>query len=441
MGSTLKPVLLEIGGIVASSKNFRNQPSYIIIQNGLIDEVGTGVYCGSRTDMEVVSRPNAVAIPGLVNSHGHAAMTLLRGAGDDLPLMTWLTERVYPLEAKLTADAVYWGTQLACWEMIRSGTTCFTDMYFLMHDAARAVVDTGIRAVLSWGMVGFDEKVRQSGIANSRSFVTTWNGQADGRITTTLGPHAPYTCPADYLEQVAVLSDDLHVPIQIHLSETKVEVETSLAEHAQSPIAYVEACGLLKRPVLAAHCVHVSDEDIHIMKQYDVRVAHNPQSNLKLGSGVAPVVKMKRAGLTVGLGTDGAASNNNLDMFEELRLAATLHKGVSLDPTVIPADVAFDMATVDSAYCVFLPPQHGSLVAGAAADITLLDRNSPHFLPTFDLLSNVVYAAGADDVTDVFVNGRQVLSNRVPLTVDVERIAFEIRKLEEQLQRTIQSSV
>jgi 5-methylthioadenosine/S-adenosylhomocysteine deaminase len=437
----VKPVLIEVGGMVVSALDFQNQAGYIVIRNGLIDEVGWGEYTQSREGMEVVSRPNSVAIPGLVNSHGHAAMTLLRGAGDDLPLMTWLSDRVYPLEAELTGDAVYWGTQLACWEMIRSGTTCFTDMYFHMHDAAKAVADAGMRAVLSWGMVGFDEQVRQAGLQNSKSFVSTWHGQADGLITTTLGPHAPYTCPADYLEQVVSLSEALQVPIQIHLSETRVEVDESMTAHARSPIAHVEACGLLNRPVLAAHCVHVSDEDIAIMKKYNVRVAHNPQSNLKLASGVAPVVKMKDAGLTVGLGTDGAASNNNLDMFEELRLAATLHKGISLDPTVIPAHVAFEMATVDSASCVFLPESHGTLVSGAAADITLLDRNSPHFLPTFDLLSNVVYSAGADDVTDVFVNGKQLLSNRLALTVDVERIAFEVRRLEQRLQQAIPKTV
>lgn len=428
-------MLLEVGGLVSTSRQFYNEPCYLVLRGGIIEHVGIGRYREPREEMEVISRPNTIAIPGLVNSHGHAAMTLLRGAGDDLPLMTWLSEKVYPLEAKLTADAVYWGTQLACWEMIVSGTTCFTDMYFHMHDAARAVEDTGIRAVLSWGMVGFNEDVRQSGICNTQSFVSRWHAQADGRITTTLGPHAPYTCPVDYLEQIIGLSSDLQVPIQIHLCETKVEVDDSLAEHKCSPIALVEACGLFHRPVLAAHCVHVTDEDIQLMKQYNVRVAHNPQSNLKLGSGVAPVVKMKAAGLTVGLGTDGAASNNNLDMFEELRLAATLHKGVALDPTVIPAAEAFDMATVDSAQAVFLGEKHGQLIPGAVADITLLDRNSPHFLPTFDLLSNVVYAAGADDVTDVFVNGKQLLSNRTPLTIDVERVTSEVRKLEEQLKQ------
>ncbi|GMA48728.1 hypothetical protein GCM10025857_00850 [Alicyclobacillus contaminans] len=283
--------------------------------------------------------------------------------------------------------------------------------------------------------MGMDATSYQQGIRNSRAFIGQWNGRANGRITTTLGPHAPYTCPPDHLAMVAELSAELDVPIQIHLSETKVEVDNSLRDYGRSPIAHAAACGLFERPVLAAHCVHVSTEDIDLLLQHDVRVAHNPQSNLKLGSGVAPVVAMKQAGLTVGLGTDGAASNNNLDMFEEMRLAATLHKGVLQDATAIPAATAFAMATEDSARSVFLPSGHGTLTAGAKADITLLDLNSTHFQPTFDLLSNVVYAAGADDVTDVFVDGQPLLLHREPVTLDTERIRYEVRAIQEKLLR------
>jgi 5-methylthioadenosine/S-adenosylhomocysteine deaminase len=300
-----------------------------------------------------------------------------------------------------------------------------------MHHVAKAVEETGIRAVLSWGMVGLSDNDKRRGVENSREFVTRWHNQAGGRITTTLGPHAPYTCPPEYLEEVVQLSVDLNVPIQIHLSETAVEVENCVRDYGRTPIAHVHAYGLFQRPVLAAHCVHVTDEDIELMKAYDVKVAHNPQSNLKLGSGVAPVVKMKQAGLTVGLGTDGAASNNNLDMFEEMRLAATLHKGVLQDATVIPAREAFEMATSESAKSVFLGERHGTLVPGAPADIVLLSLESTHFLPTYDLLSNVVYAAGADDVTDVFVQGKQLMSNRTMLTIDTERVTYEVGRIQD----------
>ncbi|MCL6515520.1 amidohydrolase [Alicyclobacillus sp.] len=426
-------VLLEAGSLVLSADAVIPEPGYVLWQDGVILATGRGVYPGPRDGMEVVSRPRAVAIPGLVNTHGHAAMTLLRGIGDDLPLQAWLTERIYPAEAKLTGEAVYWGTLLACWEMIQSGTTCFTDMYFFMHDAARAVEESGLRGVLSWGMVGLDEQSRASGLGNSRAFFERWNGAADGRIRVTLGPHAPYTCPPDYLAQVADLSAALGAPVQIHLSETRREVEECLEQHGTTPIQLAERCGLLQRPVLAAHCVHLTEEDVALMRTRDVRVAHNPQSNLKLASGVAPVVKLLEAGITVGIGTDGAASNNNLDLFEELRLAATLHKGVLQDATAVTATEAFTMATASGARCVFGENGQGTLHPGAPADIVLLNLDSPHFLPTYDLLSNIVYAAGAGDVTDVFVAGRALLRNREPVTLDVERIRHEVRRLEARL--------
>ncbi|MDQ0188577.1 amidohydrolase [Alicyclobacillus cycloheptanicus] len=429
----MSQTLLEVGAIVKSAREVWDGPGYIVLQDDVIEDIGRGEYPGSRAGMTVVKRPHRVAIPGLVNTHGHAAMTLLRGAGDDLPLMTWLTERVFPMEAKLTEDAIYWGTLLACWEMIRSGTTCFTDMYMSMHKAAAAVEESGMRAVLSWGMVGLDETSARSGIRNSESFVGAWHRQAGGRITVTLGPHAPYTCPPDYLQQVAELAGRLAVPIQIHLSETRTEVDDCLRLYNRTPIAHAASCGLFEHPVLAAHCVHVTDEDIEIMRANDVHVAHNPQSNLKLASGIAPVPSMTQAGLIVGLGTDGAASNNNLDMFEELRLAATLHKAVAFDASILPAAQAFQMATEDGAKAVFLPAGSGTLEKGAAADVTLLDLRSPHLIPTHSLLSNVVYAAGADDVTDVFVAGRALLSNREPQTIDTERVEYEARRIAQAL--------
>ncbi|WDL97232.1 amidohydrolase [Alicyclobacillus sp. ALC3] len=421
--------LIEVGALVQSAEQVWNEPSYVLCEGDRVIAAGPGQYTGDKRDLTVFKRPQSVAMPGLVNTHGHAAMTLLRGAGDDLPLQTWLTERVFPMEAKLTGDAIYWGTLLACWEMLRSGTTCYTDMYMSMHNAAQAVSDSGMRGVLSWGMVGLDETSATNGIANSRSFVKTWHKQADRRITVTLGPHAPYTCPPAYLREVADLSAELDVAIQIHLSETRAEVEESLRLYNKTPIAHAADCGLFERPLLAAHCVHVSADDIELMKAAGVHVAHNPQSNLKLASGIAPLVQMKQAGLTVGIGTDGAASNNNLDMFEEMRLAATLHKATSGDAAAIPARTAFAMATADGAAAVFQEPLAGTVTVGAPADITLLDMQSPHFLPTYDLISNIVYSAGADDVTDVFVAGKPVVVHREVQTLDTERIAYETKRI------------
>lgn len=429
----MKPTLLHVGAVVRDADHVDEAPTYIVMENGRIREIGSGRYPRSTEDMDVYERPTSVAIPGLINCHGHAAMTLLRGAGDDMPLMRWLHDRIFPLEAKLTADAVYWGTLLACWEMIASGTTCFTDMYFFMDDAARAVAEAGIRGVLSVGLVGLQEEAGRQGLARTRQFARTWHGAADGRIRVTLGPHAPYTCPPRYLEQVAELSAELDLPIQIHLSETAGEVEDCVREHGRSPIALMRDLGLFARPVLAAHCVHLSEDDIAILAQHNVHVAHNPQSNLKLGSGIAPVPRLLRAGITVGLGTDGAASNNNLDMFEEMRLAATLHKGVGLDATAVTASEALAMATSEGAKAVFLEPGHGRLQVGAPADIVLLDLDSPVLLPIHNLISNIVYSASAAQVTDVFVGGRALMSRGELTTLDTERIRFEVRRLVKQL--------
>lgn len=433
-------LLLEVGAILAAD-DVKSGPGYILVDGQTIVEMGSGEYIGDRTGLDVMSRPLHLAMPGLVNDHGHAAMTLLRGAGDDMPLMTWLNERVFPLETKLTGEAVYWGTLWAAWEMIRSGTTTYADMYMFMHDAARAVEESGLRGVLCWGMAGADSAAQARGIDNAKSFIGQWNHAANGRITTTLGPHAPYTCPPDYLRKIAALARELDVPIQIHLSETRVEVENSLASFGKSPIAHVADCGLLSERVLAAHCVHVDTTDIELLAKYDVRVAHNPQSNLKLGSGIAPVPQMLQAGIIVGLGTDGACSNNNLDMFEEMRLAAMLHKGVLMDATVIPAAQAFAMATQQSARSLFLPDDIGTLAVGAKADIVLLSLDSPHFTPSFDPLSNVVYAAGADDVTDVIVDGVPVMRKGEAQTLDTERIRFEVKRLQEVFQTELNARI
>ncbi|GGJ07304.1 5-methylthioadenosine/S-adenosylhomocysteine deaminase [Alicyclobacillus cellulosilyticus] len=422
--------LLTVGAVIQSSESWIDGPAHIVIEDDRIAALAAGPYAGPQSEFDlVIRRPHALALPGLINAHGHAAMTLLRGVGDDVPLFTWLHERIFPLEAKLTGEAVYWGTLLACWEMIRSGTTCFTDMYMMMDHAAQAAAESGLRAVLSWGMVGLDEASAEAGIRNTRRFAAAWHKAADGRITVTLGPHAPYTCPPAYLTRVAELSAELGLPIQIHLAETRQEVADSLARYGASPIVHADRCGLFAHPVLAAHCVHVDDDDIAILQHRGVRVAHNPQSNLKLASGVAPVARMRAAGVTVGLGTDGAASNNNLDMFEEMRLAATLHKGVHEDAAAIPAREAFAMATELGARAVFLPEGHGTLAPGQPADIVLLDMTSPHFIPPRDLLSHVVYAAGADDVTDVFVAGRMLMAKGEVLTLDTERIRYEVRRL------------
>ncbi|GBG56138.1 5-methylthioadenosine/S-adenosylhomocysteine deaminase [Sporomusaceae bacterium FL31] len=376
---------------------------------------------------KIIDCTNKLAIPGLVNTHTHAAMTLFRSYADDMQLMDWLQTKIWPAEANLTADDVYWGTQLAIAEMIKSGTTTFADMYFFMPEVAKAVEDTGIRAVLSRGMAGVAPTAQQA-LQESEEFYQQFNHSAEGRITVMLGPHAPYTCPPDYLNKVVSLAQKLGSEIHIHLSETIGEVEECKAKYGKSPIALMDELGILDCGVLAAHCVHVSEADINIMKNKNVRVAHNPGSNMKLASGIAPVSQMLKAGLCVGLGTDGAASNNNLDMLEEIRLAALLHKVNSNDPLAIPAKTAVALATEHGAKAVGLGNVVGQLAEGFKADIALFDMNKLHWYPRHDRLSLLTYSAAASDVDTVIINGKIVLENKQLKTIDEERLIEEVNR-------------
>jgi 5-methylthioadenosine/S-adenosylhomocysteine deaminase len=371
----------------------------------------------------VISARGMVAMPGFVNAHTHAAMTLLRGYADDMPLMQWLEQKIWPLESRLVADDIYWGAMLCIVEMIRGGTTTFADMYFWMDRVAEAVAQSGIRASLSRGLIGFQANGDEA-LRDSVDFIKTWHGQADGRITTKLGPHAAYTCPPDYLKKVIALSEELGVGLHIHVAETKSELQTISKQYQTTPVEHLEKIGLFTRPVLAAHCVHLSKKDIEICRQWDVKVVHNPQSNMKLASGVAPVPLMLQAGIKVALGTDGAASNNNLDMMEEMRAAALLHKVFTLDATAVPAYQALQMATRYGAEALGLKDV-GFLSAGMKADIILVDFQQPHLYPCHDVLAHLVYAAHSGDVHTVIINGEILMEDRELKTIDVEKICFE----------------
>lgn len=368
-----------------------------------------------------------VALPGFVNAHTHAAMTLFRGYADDLPLQEWLETKIFPIEARLTAEDVYWGTLLACMEMIKSGTTTFADMYFFMDEAARAVDESGIRACLSIGMGSLDGKGNEK-LAKSVEYCEKWQGAAGGRITTMLGPHAPYTCSRGFLSKVAESAGDLGVGIHIHISETDREVSDCKRQFGMSPVKLVEASGVFQRPVLAAHCVAVSDDDIEILADHRVRVAHNPGSNMKLASGVAPVPKMMEAGISVGLGTDGAASNNNLDMIEEMRLAALLHKVSLKESTVMPARACLEMATIGGAACLGLEDSIGSIEVGKRADVIIMDFDVPHLSPvsTVDLSSHIVYSSCGADVSTVVIDGEVVMDDRKVVGIDEDEVMLEV---------------
>lgn len=409
--------------------------SQIIHHGALVVEDDKIIFVGQEKDLperwdyqQIIAAEDQVVIPGMINTHCHAAMTLFRSYADDLPLQKWLETEIWPIEAKLTPEDVYWGSMGAIVEMIKSGITCFADMYFHMDETAKAVEEAGIRGVLSHGMVGVGPN-GQKDLKIGRQFSLDWEGKADGRIRTMLGPHAPYTCPPDYLRQVLELAADLNVPLHIHLCETLLEVNNIEKEYGQTPIQFVHGLGLFEHRVLAAHCVHLSDEDFSILQEASaLGIAHNPQSNMKLASGIAPVQRMLDAGLTVGIGTDGASSNNNLDFLEEVRTATLLQKVGTMDSTALPAGKCLQMATLLGSKAINQDDQLGTLEVGKKADLLILDFNKPHLVPRHNIISHLVYAAQSSDIQTVMINGQIVMENRQMKTVDEERVIFELER-------------
>lgn len=380
---------------------------------------------------EIIDGKGMLALPGLVNTHTHVAMTLFRSYADDLALMDWLQNMIWPAEAHLDDDIVYWGSMLAFAEMIRGGTTAFCDMYMFMDSCAQAAEAAGIRGNIARGLAGVTPNGMKA-LEENVELYRKWNNGADGRIRVMLGPHAPYTCPPDYLKKVRDTAEQYGIPIHIHLSETKGEVDTCREKFGVTPIALMNQIGLFDVPTLAAHCVHVTEDDIAIMAEKQVRVAHNPGSNLKLASGIAPVPAMRKAGIVVGLGTDGASSNNKLDMFAEMRLAALIHKAASLDPFAIKAEEALQMGTKDGAMCLGYDDL-GELKEGYLADLILVNRSGWHWKPRFNSISLAVYAGNSMDVDTVMVNGKVLMRHKELLTIDTEKLDYEVQRVTDKL--------
>jgi 5-methylthioadenosine/S-adenosylhomocysteine deaminase len=397
---------------------------YVGIQDQKIAYIGTAKPAGYE-GARVIDGLNKLLVPGFVNAHTHASMTLFRSYADDLQLMDWLQNMIWPAEAGLTPEDCYWGTKLAILEMLKSGTTAFADMYFFMDETARCIEETGIRA--SIGRCVVSAGCADGGAAKLQEAVQLykdWHGKAEGRITVMLQPHAPYTCSKAYLKQVVAAAEKLGSEIHMHLSETQQEVKDCVKQQGLTPIAYADSLGILDQGALIAHAVWATPAEIALMARKKARVAHNPQSNLKLASGIAPVTAMLDAGVTVALGTDGASSNNNLDMLEECRLAALLHKGVNRDPLAIPAKTALAMATVNGAKALGYD-NLGRLEVGCLADLVLYDMDKPHWHPRNDRVSLLVYAANAMDTDTVIVNGRVVLEKGQPCYIDTEKVYAE----------------
>lgn len=435
--------LLVVGGTVVTMDGARR-----VIENGAVAIRGDAIVAvGPRAkivaEYAAAQRINArgrIVMPGLINTHGHAPMTLMRGLADDLTLQEWLEKYIFPAEARnVTEDYVEWGTRLAVLEMIRGGTTTHTDMYYFEDTIARVTKAAGMRGVLGETHLDFpapDNKTREQALAYTEQFLQRWQG--DPLIHAAVAPHAIYTNSEESLRGSAALARKYGAPILIHLSETKKENDDSLAQRGMTPTAYLEKIGLLGPDVLAAHCVWVDAQDMAILAKHNVGCAHNPSSNMKLGSGAAPVVEMIAAGVRVGLGTDGpAGGNNDLNLMEEMDLAAKLQKVRKRDPQALPAIQALEMATINGARALHLEKEIGSLEAGKKADLILLRTDAPHAVPMYNLYSQIVYALKASDVETVVIGGRIVMQNRRLLTLNEAEILARARRYAEKVKESL----
>jgi 5-methylthioadenosine/S-adenosylhomocysteine deaminase len=382
----------------------------------------------------VICGKNKIAMPGLANAHTHTAMTIMRNAADDMSLHKWLFERIFPIEDKLTDEDVYWGTRLGAAEMIKSGTTTIADMYLHMDSAAKGIFDTGMKVNLSKSPLEFhSEREPEDVFDDCKRYFKEWNGREDGRIKVYIEVHSTYLFDIPSLKRASKLARELGTGIQIHLLETEKEREDSFSQHNKSPVEICVDTGIFDVPVIGAHLVHISNDDIALLKKYGVNAAHNPTSNLKLGSGISPVQDMLNAGVNVALGTDGAASNNNLNMFEEMHLAALIHKGVGKNPELVTARQAFTMATTNGSKAAGFGDDSGVIKPGMKADVILLDMDKPHLCPVNDPYSAVVYSAQASDVDTVIVDGNILMENRELKTIDEERVKFEVNRTSRRL--------
>ena len=414
--------ILIKNALILNPNNFENKKQSLLIKDDLIAEISDEID-DSNAD-KIIDAEGKILLPGLINTHTHLSMTLFRGLADDLSLDSWLNDHIWPMEANLNGDYCYIGALLGAVELIKSGTTTFSDMYFYMEDVARAVDDAGIRAVLSYGMIDFgDAERREAEIKENMALYDACNGMADGRIKVFFGPHSPYTASEELLVKVRELADEHNIGIHIHVSETQKEINDSLDERGIRPFEYLEKIGFLGPDVVAAHCVWLSDEEIEIIKKHGVKVSHNPCSNMKLASGVSPVSKLIENDICVSIGTDGASSNNNLDLIEELKTASLLQKVSTLDPKVLTSDEAIEMATIKGAEALGLDDEIGSIEVGKKADIILIDTNSANMVPdSSSLSSNVIYSANGSNVDTTICNGKILMENKKLTTLDEDGI-------------------
>jgi 5-methylthioadenosine/S-adenosylhomocysteine deaminase len=434
--------LIIRGGTVVTmdgSSRVIDDGAVAITQNRIV-AVGTSSEVSARyRAARTINAVGKIVMPGLINTHTHVPMVLFRGIADDLVLMEWLQKYIFPAEAKnVDEQFVRWGTKLGCLEMIQGGTTTYVDMYYFEDAVADETARAGMRAVLGETVLDFpapDNKTWDAGMSSVEKFAQKWKGNP--LITPAIAPHAPYTVSTEHLKQAHSFSERAGLPLVIHIAEDQAEVRTIQERYGASSVAYLDRIGLLDERVIAAHMVWPTEEDIKTLASRRVGVAHCPQSNMKLAAGAAPVPQMLRAGVAVGLGTDGAASNNDLNMWEEIDTAAKLHKLVSRDPTVINAREALEMATIRGARAIHLDKQIGSLEAGKLADLIVVDVTSSHQTPLYNIYSQLAYATKASDVETVIINGRVVMRNHRVLTVDEPSVRAKAIEYRDRIRKSL----
>jgi 5-methylthioadenosine/S-adenosylhomocysteine deaminase len=424
--------------IIKADHVLKMDRDFTLVRNGAIAVIDNKIaFVGPAEDVSdkyasdtIIDGTGKVAFPGFVNTHTHAAMVYFRGLADDLPLKVWLEDNIWPAEDKwLSPEFVGDAVELACLEMLKTGTTLYGDMYFYGDSVAASTKKLGMRAVVGAGILDFPSKTAKTKdeyFSNAEQFIRRWTG--DELIVPCTAPHAPYTCSPETIKRAKELSAKYRVPMSLHLSETEWEINGIIKKYGKTPVALLESIGVLDESVIAAHCVWVDDEEIAILADRKVGVSHCIESNLKLASGFAPVGKMLKAGVKVTFGTDGAASNNDLDILSEMSTAAKTHKAVSGEPTVLNARQAMLMATRWGAEALGLGGITGSLEEGKAADIVIADLNKPHLVPLYDIYSHIVYSMKGSDIETVLVNGKVVLDSGKLTTADEAEILHKAQE-------------
>lgn len=408
----------------------------IAIKDGIIERIAKdNEHVDERKYDKVIDGKNKIVMPGLVNSHTHAGMTLFRNFAADIPLEEWLFSKIFPVEAKLTNEAIYWGTMLGVAEMIKSGTTTFADMYYYMDEVAKVVDSTGIRANLSKSVLSLNKDGVGSvsrDLDGAYRYFSEWNGKCDKRIKVYIEIHSAYIYDRNSLKEAAKLASDLNTGIHIHIAETKEEQRICKEKYGMDAVNILDECGVFEVPVIAAHCIHLDDDNIRLLKKKDVNVSHNITSNLKLGSGIARIPYMNDQGINITLGTDGCASNDNLNMFEEMHLTSLVHKGIMNDPTVLKARDVVKMATVNGAKALGFK-NVGIIKEGNVADLVIVDVDKIHNTPKGNYILGIVYSMQAQDVDTVIVNGKILMENKQLLTIDEEMVKYKVSQLRKKL--------